>query len=464
MVSMLTVLSASASDLEPPFSDPLQTLPKIIETGAVLPSDTRKVPCPGNKNIDLPLDLSEAVDLALCNNPQIKTTWATIKIQAGLVGEARAAYLPSISLTTSRMETRRIYPGLNTSTTETYGQTMYGTLSWRLFDFGGRAANRRSANSLLAAAIAMHDASLQKVLATVVQSYFNAQSSKAMLLSKEQLEVIARKILESAQRREDRGEVSHSDTLQAMTALAKATLDKSRAVGDYQKSLSVLVYVIGISQQTQIILSNDNRDKVVVEVKDLSSWLDIAKKSHPAIAAAQAQLESAKQIIISTRAEGLPTVDMSANYYKNGYPGQGLLSTPANVNTLGISVTIPLFEGLARTYKIRGAKAKAEQKEAELQDTENNILMEVVKAYADAVSSLQNLHASETLFSVAQESLNTSQRKYNNGAADILEILHAQAALADAQFERIRCIAEWRSARLNLLANAGMMGREVVLP
>ena len=90
--------------------------------------------------------------------------------------------------------------------------------------------------------------------------------------------------------------------------------------------------------------------------------------------------------------------------------------------------------------------------------------MEVGKAYADAVSSLQNLQASETLLIAAQDSLNTSQRKYDKGAADILEMLHTQAALADAQQERIRCIAEWRSARLSLLANAGMMGREALLP
>ena len=464
MVSMLVALSASAFDLEAPFTDPLQTLPKVIETGDILPGDAGPVPCPVNKDFSLPLVLSEAVDMALCNNPQIKATWASIKIQAGLVGEARAAYLPTLSYTASRMRTRTTYPGFNDSTTKTYGHAMYSTLAWRLFDFGGRAANRESANSLLVAAIATHDASLQKTLASVVQSYFNAQTAKATLLSKVQAEMIARKTLESAQRREDRGDVSRSDTLQAMTALAKATLEKSRATGDYQKSLSVLINVIGVSQQIQIILSDDIRDKDAVAVKDLASWLDIAKKVHPAIIAAQAQLESAKQKITSTRAEGLPTVDVSANYNKNGYPGQGLSSTTTIVNTLGISVTIPLFEGLSRTYKIRGAEAQAEQKEADLQDTDNNIQMEVVKAYADAVSSLQNLQASETLLNAAQDSLNTSQRKYDKGAADILEMLHTQAALADAQQERIRCIAEWRSARLSLLANAGMMGREALLP
>ena len=97
-----------------------------------------------------------------------------------------------------------------------------------------------------------------------------------------------------------------------------------------------------------------------------------------------------------------------------------------------------------------------------LQDTEQSILMDVVKAYADAVSSLRNIEASEALLKAAQEAMEVSERRYANGAADILEILNTQAALSNAEQERIRCLAEWRSARLRLLANAGLMGRSAL--
>jgi outer membrane protein len=54
-----------------------------------------------------------------------------------------------------------------------------------------------------------------------------------------------------------------------------------------------------------------------------------------------------------------------------------------------------------------------------------------------------------------QAALASVQRKFDKGAADMLEMLSTQAALSDAQQERIRCLAEWRSARLRLLAAAG---------
>ncbi|WP_347990130.1 TolC family protein [Methylomonas sp. AM2-LC] len=86
--------------------------------------------------------------------------------------------------------------------------------------------------------------------------------------------------------------------------------------------------------------------------------------------------------------------------------------------------------------------------------------MEVVKAYADATSSLQNLSYSATLLNAAQEALATSQRRYDKGAADIMEMLTTQTAFADAAQERIRTLAEWRSARLRLLAGSGALGRD----
>jgi outer membrane protein len=160
----------------------------------------------------------------------------------------------------------------------------------------------------------------------------------------------------------------------------------------------------------------------------------------------------------------LPTIDFSANYYENGYPGQGMSPTQSRVKTVGISLSVPIFDGFSRTYKIRGAEAQAARREADLQDVEHNILVEVIKTHADVVSSVQNLEASERLLNAAQESLNSSKRKYEKGAADIPEILNTQAALSDAQQERIRSLAEWRSARLRLLASAGVMRHTAVSP
>ncbi|MEI8327265.1 MAG: TolC family protein, partial [Betaproteobacteria bacterium] len=266
----------------------------------------------------------------------------------------------------------------------------------------------------------------------------------------------------TAKRREAKRASAHSDTLQATTALARAILEKNRAMGAYHKAHSVLIYSMGIPSHTALIMAEEPADGTGVAIKELDSWLQSAQQQHPAILAARAQLEASQFKVKATRSEGLPTIDFSANYYENGYPNQGVTSTATQQRTIGIALTIPLFDGFSRTYKIRGAEAQVEQKEAELQDTEQQLLMEVVKAHADAAAALQNLQASEALLTAAQDALKVSKRKYEKGAADILEILNTQTALAEAQQERLRGLAEWRSARLRLLANAGLMGRGAV--
>jgi len=62
----------------------------------------------------------------------------------------------------------------------------------------------------------------------------------------------------------------------------------------------------------------------------------------------------------------------------------------------------------------------------------------------------------------ARDALASSQRKFDKGAADLLEMLNAQTALADAGQERIRCLAEWREAKLRLMASAGRLGRTLI--
>ena len=175
-------------------------------------------------------------------------------------------------------------------------------------------------------------------------------------------------------------------------------------------------------------------------------------------------MESAKDKVTVTRSDGLPTLDVTGNFYQNGRPNQALTASKTQETIIGVTLNIPLFDGFSRTYKVRGAQAQVEQKQAELQESEQQVLMDVVKAHADASAALENLSASQKLLTTGQDALISVQRKFDRGAADILEILSTQAVLSDAQQERIRCLADWRSTRLRLMATAGVLGRSAMTP
>ncbi len=425
----------------------------------ILPGDDSVVACAPEYDAAMALTLPIAVDLALCQNASTKSAWASIKLQSAALGEARAAYLPTINGSLSRVLDHTTYPNSNFSSTTLKSNTMYGNLSWRLFDFGGRDASNRSAAALLEAALANHDAVLQKTLIMVIGAYSDAQSAWVTWQIRKKNEELAQQTVQAAQRREKRGFGSQSDTLQAMTAQARATLGKSRADGDYKKALAVLIYTTGLPANTSLFLPDDLQDTVQHVREDLNDWLLQAQVHHPAIIAAKAQLSSAQERIKVVRSEGLPTLDLTASLYQNGRPNQGLTPASTREALIGIAVNIPLFDGFSNTYKVRGAQAQVEQKQAELEDVQRQTLMEVVKSHADAAMALNNLEASRNLLETAQAALQSVQRKFDVGAADILEMLNSQSALLDAQQERIRCQVDWRAARLRLLASAGVLGR-----
>ena len=525
--------------LATPLVDPLLTLPPEIKTDSTSSIRSQAPPCPMMNSFQLqfksrtrrqasgdetvqsvrrgaaqrsrqsytnemeleseiePVSLADAVDLALCNNPQIKSAWAAIKIQAATVGEARAAYLPTLSANASRMHDQVKQGNLNNNVESS---TVYGNLSWRVFDFGGRGANRHAANALLSAALASHQATLQKTLANVVNAYYETQATLAAWQTKVLNEAALQKIFAAAQRRQAQGVGAQTDTLQVATALARMTLEKNRTQAAHQKTLAVLAQTLGLPPQTKLVLSDDMADshsnsfpKVeregehaatrqykkqygeeplseadkVIRMKgdwnqlvrqDLDAWLNEIQKQHPALLAARQQVLSAQQKVWATTSEGLPTIDFSATYYKNGRPNQSL--TPNVKETLyGLTLTIPLFDGFARTYKVRGTQALLEQKQAELFDTEQQVLLDVIKAHAEASTSLDNLSAAKKYLENAQLTLDSVQRKFTRGAADIPAILNTQIELANAQQEHIRCLTEWRSAKLRLFAYAGVLER-----
>jgi outer membrane protein len=262
----------------------------------------------------------------------------------------------------------------------------------------------------------------------------------------------------SAEHRVVRGDAAESDALQAKSALARARLDLNRARAAYDKSVAVLGYSIGLSLGTSIQVPSESEPYPAADIEQsLAGWLDEARRNHPAILAARAEVEAARAQVTVARSSGKPAIDFQANYYANGFPQQGLATTRQRSATLGLAITIPLFDGFLNRYKLNEAHAVVSLKETALLDTERLTLTDVVKAYTDGTTAISNLRAAQDLLDAASASQISSKRRYDFGAADILELLGAQAALADARQERIRSVADWRSARLRLLATSGLL-------
>jgi len=155
----------------------------------------------------------------------------------------------------------------------------------------------------------------------------------------------------------------------------------------------------------------------------------------------------------------MPALDLTYSHYINGGPDSRRPTPASEESVLALNLTFTLFDGFSRTYQARAAQASSDIAEAELGEADQRVQAELAKAYSDVTAALRSLGSAGRLVGFASEALDSTQRKYDHGATDVLDLLNAQDVLADAQHDQVQADAEWRSARLRLLSSAGVLGR-----
>jgi len=449
--------------------DPLLTESSVsANPAAKLPGDGSASICHFGELAN-PLPLPDAVERALCNNPKTREAWANVKIQAAAVGIGRAAYLPQVSGDWQGIRDHSVddvngLPQFD-SNYKSFIKTDSISASWVLYDFGGRKAALQNATSLLAAAQANQQAALETAFATIAKDYYAAQAAQGAFAAAQEVEQTANDSFQVATARVDKGVAPISDQLQAQTSYAEAVVSRTKAQGDWQTALGTLASDMDLDPSVPITLPAVG-DGVAPDTEYSDSIADLireAKRTHPSVMAAEAQVEAAEAKVKQTRAEGLPNVSFIAKYSQNNQPTSlqlGFPQFPASGHEwyLGVQVTIPIFEGFGRTYQIRQAEAQTELQRDTLDEVRQQVSLDVWTSYQALQTSTQNLGNSATLLDIAQRSYTAAQHRYQVGVGNILELLNAQSSLAGAKRQRIQALTDWRSARLQLAAKLGRLG------
>jgi outer membrane protein len=417
-----------------------------------------------------PLPLQDAVERGLCNNPKTREAWAQVKIQAAGVGMGRAAYLPTVTGNWQGVHDDTVtnvtgFPQFSSDFRNGALKTDSVSLSWVLYDFGGRKAALQNATALLAAAHASQEAALETAFAAVAKDYYAAQAAQGAFSAAQEIERTANDSFKAATVRVDKGVAPVTDELQAQTSWAEAVVNKTKAQGDWQTALGTLASDMDLDPSVPITLP-DVGDGVAPDREFSNSVADLiqeARRSHPSVMAAEAQVDAAIAKVAETRAEGLPSVSLVAKYSQNNNPTTlqlGLPQFPATGHEwfIGFQLTIPIFEGFVRTYQIRQAEAQTELQRDTLDEVQQQVGLDVWNSYQTLQTTTHNLANSAMLLDVAQRSYTAAQRRYQVGVGNILELLNAQSSLAGAQRQRIQGLTDWRSARLQLAAKLGKLG------
>lgn len=425
-------------------------------TSKSLMRNTEFLPCPALAATAL--TLSDVINATLCGNPQTREVWANARAQAAGVGVAEAAWLPTLegSVATSHNNNR----GGTLATPVTRNQQNYAlSLSWLIYDFGGREARLESARQLLAAANASQDATVQSLFLGAVQAYYQLQSTQAALTAAEEAEKAAQESFHAAEARHQAGAATPADKLQAQTAWSQATLNRIRATGDVRNAQGALANVMGLSAATPLQLATQADAPPPGEFEaGVASLIDAAVQRRPDLRAAQAQTQAAQAAVDIARAGGRPSValGLSGNEIHSG----GVPDTRSAA--LGVTLTIPLFSGFGTTYKIRAAEAQAEAAAAQRDQLKLKVALDVWNSYQSLTTATQTLRSSADLLASAEQSQRMALGRYKAGMGNILDVLNAQSALASARQQRVQSLFSWNVARASLAQAMGTLDRGLI--
>ncbi|OWT57633.1 TolC family protein [Candidimonas nitroreducens] len=412
-----------------------------------------------------PLSLLDAVQRALCHDPRTRKAWAYIAAQRGALGVSRAAYLPTLSASGSiaRIHQHVSYtdlPGYE-STLDTRSTQVGLTLDWVLYDFGLRAAHLEQSRQLLNAANASRDATLQSVFLDTVHAYYDAQTDLTLRDAARETERIAHESFDIAQAKFAAGAATLADKLQAQTAYSQATLKRIQAESRLRSAIGTLALALGLDPATPVRLPaavdhgkhrSDYRSAV-------DSLVRQALAHNPEIAQAEAQLKAARAEADVARSQDRPRLSLTASLDRSDTPIDEVTTRQIiNNRSVGLQLTIPIFDGFSRRHQVYEADAQVRVKQAELDDARKSVAQQVWKSDEAFTSGLQAVATAESLLASARQSVRVALGRYKAGVGSLLELLRAQSDLADAQQQRIQALAGWKTARFELAASLGKLG------
>ena len=411
-----------------------------------------------------PLTLPDLVDLALCHNPATAVAWAASRSAAANVGIARAAELPTLSATVGPTLSRTDYLSNQqfvtaggqtfsaTSNSTDFGSSASLALNYLLFDFGGRAARIDAARASQRAALEQVADTAQTVALDTVTAYNGLQANLASVTAAQATVAFNRSSFDLADAKRAAGVSTPADALQARTALAQAELTLAQAQGSARTSAGQLAVVIGLPPATVLTLAPApvlaSSDKLR---RDGTLLIADAERLRPDLRIAAANRDAAVAQIRAARSDTRPSISATA---QNDL-GYANTSTDSNRATVGLTLSLPLFNGYDRIYRVASARAEADRQTALLEQTRQQAGLDVFTQSTALDTQIRVLATARELINSATASADIAQGRFKAGVGTFTDLLNAQSALASARQQLVSADFGVRDAQARLARAIG---------
>jgi outer membrane protein TolC len=397
--------------------------------------------------------LDEAIEIAVAHN----TTLA--QAEEGLHG-ARADVLSGWSGVLPRVSGRLSRTDLHSPSsfkpdidTRGYGGSV--ELSQALFSgstFAGIAAAHRSRT----AEQLSFEATRREVVFQTKEGYYG-------LLKAEELRDVQAEALELAQEQLrkteslfDLGSASRSDLLKAQVQVGQAELSLISADRAAETARASLCYLLGIDVTTDLEVINPLEGEAEPEALEVDIGEAIARR--PDVRALEEYVVAARRSLLASQAGRWPELSLSASYSKGDDELGGLFDDFEDDydRSVGVSLSIPIFNGLATKASIDRYKSSLRSAELSLRDARLAAAFEIETARLSVIEQARRVEVAEQSVAQAEEDLRVSEERFRLRAASMLELIDARVAYSRARVDLVEARYDYETAKAEFKLALGL--------
>ncbi len=395
---------------------------------------------------EMHLSLSECIEIALGNNTAITQSRFSREIAVAQIDARRNAFLPSLSSSynLSRSVTGPREGAIFDQTTQTIvttlgedrvggSQSVGSSLSISIFDaadFANLAASRKTAR---AAEMDLSGSRHQTVFQVKQRYFILLQRMEQLELAKEQVSV-SKESLRREKTMYEIGSTTIAEVLSAESELARNRVTIIARENDVAIARSELAFSLGLSPDVNVT-PTEKTFSVAPPPITYQESLERALKGNPEILAQRHRMLASRDQLKATRySVRFPRISGSARYgwqlnRGEGFAGVDDLFVKNYSYSAGISISMPIFNGLATENNVKIQKLEYLRSRELLDQAKRQQAMELRLSFLNLERLRRSVTANEAAVKAAEENFRLEDQRYNLGGGTFLQRQQAQFQL-----------------------------------
>ena len=399
------------------------------------------------------LSLEDSIATALRNSRQMQLAVLERVKADGRLGEAYSQALPDLDLGATYTRLDKAPEASFNGNTVTLGTVdnyaLTARLSQPLYRGGAVSAGVRGARIYSVLVDEQMRGTRQAVIFAARKAYYDARLALELRRASADAVSAAQRHLEDVDKNVKAGKLSDFDRLRANVELKTLVAQNVQDENRYHVALTTLLNVLGVSQESQIELSEELHYRPLTPSLDESVHTAFTQNSD--ILQAELTIRLQREAVNVARAGYYPQMDaFIQDAESKPDPHNSTDNSWGNAWTAGLSLTYRVFDGFKTRSLVREAQAQLEQYQVTLRDTEERTLLQIKQAILSIEDASKEVVAQQANVEQAKEALRLADLGFTQGVRLQVEVLDAQRALTSAEATYATALYNHELARLQL--------------